>query len=127
MDYDYNKAVIDDVRTYIEENYTEDEVRAKLEEDEDEFREELNDTLWTEDSVTGNASGSYTFSAYNAEKNLVGNWDLAIEAAEDFGVDVGEMFKKGAENVDVTVRCYLLASAIDSVLDEYKIRFGIAL
>lgn len=125
MDYDYYKAVTDDVRTYIEDNYTEDEIRAKLEEDEDEFREKLNDTLWTEDSVTGNGSGSYTFSAYNAEKNLVGNWDLAIEAAEDFDVDVGEMFKEGAEAVDVAIRCYLLASAIYSVLDEYKAKFGI--
>ena len=46
----------------------------------EEVEQELNDTF---DSVTGNASGSYTFSAWQAEENLCHNFELLTDALEE--------------------------------------------
>lgn len=78
--YDYRENVKQDVLEYIEENAGYLKASNK-----DELEEELYDSLWTTDSVTGNASGSYTFNTYKAEENLNGNWGLLQEALEDFG------------------------------------------
>lgn len=69
--YNYYRAVKQDVREWISEN-----VNLKQWSDKEELGEYLNNTLWTEDSVTGNASGSYWFSSVKAEKALAGNWEL---------------------------------------------------
>lgn len=63
--YNYLEAMKQDVKEYIEENInaTDYEIKEDLE-------EYLNDTLWTEDSVTGNASGSYTFNRATAKNML---------------------------------------------------------
>ena len=60
--YDYFAAVKEDVLNYINENNIE-----VTSENRDEVEQDLNDTLFTCDSVTGNASGSYTFNAWTAE------------------------------------------------------------
>ena len=87
-------------------------------------REELEavayDELWLDDSVTGNDSGSYFFSTRKAEEAFCHNWDLLAEACEEFGQDIGEAFKRGAEFCDVTIRCYLLGQAIAAALDELE-------
>lgn len=87
----------------------------------DRFEQELNERLWVDDSVTGNGSGSYTFNAWRAEENLAHNWDLMVEAAQDFGMEqpvIGDGWEYGPEYWDVTIRCYLLADAIARALDE---------
>lgn len=58
MSYNYYKEVKSSVLDYIEENK---ELLADTFEDKDELEQFLNDTLFTDDSVTGNASGSFTF------------------------------------------------------------------
>ena len=111
--YNYLENVKEDVRTYIEENINlKDYTREELE-------KKLNDDLFCEDSVTGNASGSYTFSTYEAEENLCHNLDLLGEALEAFGCNANYLQENGAEACDVTIRCYLLGNAIAEVLDEY--------
>ena len=80
----------------------------------------LNDELWTEDSVTGNGSGSYTFNTYAAEENLCHNHDLLEEACNEFGQDIGQAIKEGAEFCDVTIRCYLLSQAIEEAITELE-------
>lgn len=80
----------------------------------------LNDELWTEDSVTGNGSGSYTFNTYTAEENLCHNHDLLEEACDEFGQDIGQALKEGAEFCDVTIRCYLLSQAIEEAITELE-------
>lgn len=109
---DYLEAVKEDVREYIEN-----EIDLK-DFTRDELEEKLNNDLWANDSVTGNASGSYTFNDYKAQENLAGNWDLVADALEEFGETSVDAFRKGAEWCDVTVRCYLLAQAIREVLDD---------
>lgn len=122
--YDYEMAVREDVQQAIEDNYTEDEIIQHLAEDRDGWQEELYDDLWVDDSVTGNASGSYTFNSYEAEQNIAGNWGLLSEALDEFGESGADAIGNGAEWCDVTIRCYLLGGALSSVLDEYEERYA---
>lgn len=112
--YDYRQALRHDIRYYLEENG----IQATQETD-DEI-DALRDELWLADSVTGNASGSYTFSTWQAEENLCHNWDLLAEALYIFGYDVSgdNPIEKGAEWCDVTIRCYLLDECLIQVLSE---------
>lgn len=84
--------------------------------DKDDVAQALYDTLFIDDSVTGNASGSYTFSTWQAEENLCHNMDLLKEACDEFGENASDLIEKGAEACDVTIRCYLLPQAISNVL-----------
>lgn len=120
--YDYQSAVKEDVKEWIIENYTAEEIRENLETSaaRSDFEEKLNDVLWIEDSVTGNASGSYTFNTWQAEENLCHNMDLLEEACEEFGQGVGDAVERGAEYCDVTIRCYFLSGAISDALDELE-------
>ena len=111
-EYNYLEAVKEDVLNYIE-----DEVSFEDFEDRDELEEHLNDVLWTEDSVTGNASGSYYCNTWKSADALAHNWDLLEEALENFGDDSNPI-EEGEEWCDVTIRCYLLPTAISEVLDE---------
>lgn len=110
--YNYLEAVKEDVLNYIKE-----EISFEDFEDRDELEERLNDVLWTDDSVTGNASGSYYCNAWKAADALNHNWDLLKEALENFGDDSNPI-EKGEEWCDVMIRCYLLSNAIAEVLDE---------
>lgn len=89
-------------------------------ENREEVYDELYDNLFISDSVTGNASGSYTFSTWEAEENLCHNWDLLREACEEFGCSMGEYVERGAESCDVTIRCYLLGECLGAALDEIE-------
>ena len=122
MQYNYLENVKEDVKTAILDNCTKEEIKNAFKslEARDELYEKLYDDLWIDDSVTGNASGSYTFNSYQAEEYLCHNWDLLIEALETFGDDVCNAIKSGAEYCDVTIRCYLLGSAIKEALDELE-------
>lgn len=109
------------------ENVTNDAKRAILENvkywtftDREELEGIANDMLWCDDSVTGNGSGSYTFSTWQSEGNLCHNMDELEEACNEFGQDIGEAVKQGAEYCDVTIRCYLLGQAISAALDELE-------
>lgn len=121
MRYDYESEVREDVKQAIFGRYTVDELVAMLREDgRDSVEEKFNDELWVDDSVTGNGSGSYTFNAYAAEENLSHNMDLLAEACAEFGDDVGDAIRRGAEYCDVTIRCYMLRGAISEFLDEFE-------
>lgn len=112
--YDYFAAVKEDVLNYINENNI-----VVTSENRDEVEQDLNDTLFTCDDVTGNASGSYTFNTWTAEEYLCHNFGLLEEALTNFGCDVNYL-GRGAEACDVTIRCYLLGQAIYEVLDEIE-------
>lgn len=120
MEYDYREAVRNDVIEQVKDGYKENSLRLYKEEGRDALEEYLNDELWIDDQVTGNGSGSYTFNTWEAEENLCHNMDLLAEACDDFMQDVGEAVKRGAEYCDVTIRCYLLGSAISEAIDELE-------
>lgn len=115
--YDYEKSMYDDVVEWINEH-----ILLADYEDPEELEEYLNDALWCEDSVTGNASGSYTFCAYTAEEYLCHNLDLLDEAAKEFCC-TDSILERGAERADVTIRCYLLPSVINRVVSDLE-KFG---
>lgn len=111
--YNYLEAVTADVLDYIK-----DEINlAEWKGNRDGLEEKLNDDLWTVDSVTGNASGSYYCNAWRAEEALAHNWDVLEEALAEFGQDGVNVIEKGAEWADVTIRCYRLGQAIAEALD----------
>ena len=88
--------------------------------DRDELEQIANDELWVDDSVTGNAIGSYYRNAWKAEEALCHNWDLLQEALFEFGENNVNPIEKGAEWCDVTIRCYLLSGAISEAIDELE-------
>ena len=116
--YDYRQAVREDILDYIKEHDI--QVTDKNREEVQGF---LYDTLFVEDSVTGNASGSYTFNTWKAEEYLCHNLDLLAEAIDEFGADAGTYKDciESAETADVTIRCYLLTECLSSVLDELEV------
>ena len=116
--YDYHEAVYEDVVEYIRENID----FADYDTIED-LADHLNDELWICDSVTGNASGSYTFNAWRAEENVGHNLDLLGEALEEFGCTPSYLVENGAEECDVTIRCYLLSSCISEALEDMEDEF----
>ena len=114
--YDYLEHMTADVIDAIRERYTDDEIRARLDDDRDELAQDLSDDLWTDDSVTGNASGSYYCNAWRAEDAIAHNWDLISDMVDEF--DAADILRNGPEAIDVSIRCYLLGQAIDAALDQ---------
>lgn len=114
--YNYLAAVTNDVREYIRNEID----LAEWKGNRDGLKAWLNDVLWTADSVTGNACGSYYCNAWAAEEALAHNLGLLAEALREFGEDgaAADMLDRGAEDLDVTIRCYLLDRAIAAALDE---------
>ena len=112
--YNYLKQVTSDAKEAIMESMSEWDFN-----DRNELEQVANDELWTDDSVTGNASGSYYCNAWRAEEALCHNWDLLADAIEEFGGDVN-ILRQGVEACDVTIRCYLLGQAIGAALDELE-------
>lgn len=123
QNYNYFDAMKADILEHLNEEHTADELRELLA-DRDSFEEELRDRLWTADSVTGNASGSYTFNRWKASQYVLDNMELLDEAATEFCIDaahVGEAFlHEDWEYFDVTIRCYLLGQVLAEVLDELE-------
>lgn len=110
MQYNYREAVKNDI-DFKDFN------------DLDELEEHLNEELWVNDSVTGNASGSYYCNAYAAEEAICHNLDLLGEALDAFGGSC-DILKDGAEAADVTIRCYLLGECIAEALEEIEDDFN---
>lgn len=113
--YNYLEHVTADAKAAILEN-----MEYWTFDDREELEQVANDELWIDDSVTGNGSGSYFCNAWKAKDALCHNWDLFIEACEEFAQDIGGAVKQGVEACDVTIRCYLLSQAIAAALDELE-------
>lgn len=116
--YNYMEAVKEDVKNYIDS-----EINFEDFDSLEELEEKLNDELWTEDSVTGNASGSYTFNRVTAENYVNSNKELVNEMVDEFDCkkQVCDWYlNDNFESIDVSIRCYLLGSAISEVLDELE-------
>ena len=114
MLYNYHEAVKDDIREYIKENY--DSVTEKM-------RAEMLDTILGEDSVTGNASGSYTMNRAIAKEYVIENIDLLNRAVDEYGFDkkdIGEQFlSEEWEQLDILIRFYLVGEYFDDIFSEF--------
>lgn len=110
--YNYLEHEVEDIKDWI---ITNDVDIPK--EDTEELKETLYDDLWIEDSVTGNGSGAYFSTEDEAKKAVADNLDLLGEALKEFGCS-WDIMKQGVHYADVTMRCYLLAQAVDQAVDE---------
>lgn len=116
--YNYEESVRNDVKDYIIE-HAEDYKDYDLnnEDSKDELAQAINDNAWTDDNVTGNGSGSYTMNRMMADLFLVGNGFLYEEALQE----LGGKYDPEPENRDITIRCYLLANAINEALEDEEV------
>ena len=118
--YDYYENVKEDVKEYILENYELDSSEDVQALDADLIQEEC----FISDSVTGNASGSYTFCRRKALDYVSDNTDLLEEAVNEGFLDVetvGRWFlESNYEAMDVTLRCYVLYAVVGDALDEIR-------
>lgn len=115
--YDYLEAVKSDVRAWLP-YYLSDYPRG-----EDETREEyaarLEEAMFDDDAITGNASGSYTINAAEAKKCVLRGIEQVQEACREFDISLGEKVEAGEwEALDVIARCYYLSQAIAEVVTE---------
>ena len=104
--YSYPKAVKSDIREYLKDELDVGTFGLLIQGDDDTI-EDVREALFEDDSITGNASGSYTMNTLKAEENLVGNWDLLEEVMSEFDLHVNPI-EKGAEWCDSLIRCYLV-------------------
>ena len=122
MKYNYFEELKHDIRTWIADN--KDYILKQEFEDFQALEEWLNDTLWLEDSVTGNASGSYTFNTSKAKEYVLDNIMDALDTYTEYcspGSLEEDMRNNDWEKIDVSIRCYLLCGAIYSILDSKTI------
>lgn len=123
MAYNYYLEMGKDILEYINDTYSSKEQKEKLE-DREGWLEELEEACWVEDSITGNASGSYTFNRYKAKEYVLDNIDLLRDALECYDVDpktIGLKFlDEDWEYFDVTIRCYMLGHMIENVLEDLE-------
>lgn len=113
--YDYMEHLKQDIREWMGDN--EYAICPADYDDWTDYYEALYEDLWMADGVTGNASGSYTFSTWDAEECLCHNWDLMQEMCDEFGSNPRT---SNPESLDVGIRCYLLGQALDAVITEIK-------
>lgn len=111
--YDYKEVIKNDVLEYIN-----DEINLADFNEWEDLQYLLESDLYNHDGITGNGSGSYTFSTYEAEENIAHNLDLLGDALVEFGYSSDYLFNEGAEAADVLIRCYLLNDCISEAIEE---------
>lgn len=114
--YNYYDAVKDDVIKSIREDT---ELEPHEDEDRDNYAERLEDALLASE-VTGDGPYAYYYSEEeDAIAAVMWNLDLCKEAYLDFAIEDDAVdFMSSIRAADVTIRCYVLPSAIDSAIDE---------
>ena len=112
MGYNYKKAIIEDIKTYLDDNY----MGPPPDMTYDEYYAQLEDELWDDDTVTGNYSGYDT--EENCELYVASNLRLALEALREFGVELKNIPEDNpAQYIDTTIRCYLFTGVLQEVID----------
>ena len=110
----YYNEVYKDACDAVDENFDSYlEVGGDLEDAWDAFYEDL----FMDDSVTGNASGSYWFNSKKAEESLgefVWDEDI-IWLLDETGDTIEDVVKRGPEVADVIIRCAMLYHVEDAV------------
>ena len=128
QNYNYLEAVKDDVETWLVDNSSQFEKIKDNNEidgviDWDGVKDDLNEILWNEDSITGNGSGSYTFNREKAREYVFDDGLQYLEDLVDEGWFTYESIGKyitdcDFESLDVSLRCYFLSQAIEEVITD---------
>lgn len=118
---DYRAQIKKDIKEYL----TDEDLWPTAEPGTSEYDDQYDkayDQCWIADSVTGNASGSYTFNTWQAAENvshLLWDEDLWLLINGDMSVKV-EDIEEGPEHLDVLIRCSLLSECLNDVLREKR-------
>lgn len=119
--YDYKDAMREDIINHFAWEYSVAELLEQLD-DPERFKEQLTDDLWIDDSITGNASGSYFCNSWKSLEAVTGNMDLLGYMVCEWDIDaktIGEKFIDGDwEWFDVSIRCYLLGEVVAELVDD---------
>lgn len=117
MNYnDYLAEVESDALDFLDENI----------EYYDDFDDAFGEMLCS-DSVTGNGSGSYTFNSYKAQQNVKDAiFDENIVTLLDWnGINIFDTLRdRGAETLDVIIRCYILSDIYSIIEEHFKDKKG---
>lgn len=113
--YDYLESMISDISEYLAD--------AKRTITDDNF-EEIYDELFMSDTITGNASGSYSFDRAASRAMVIENIDILKDAALEFYITadiISNWFLEGKwEAMDVAIRCYLLREALTELQNRWR-------
>lgn len=120
--YNYLEAITNDIECWMDKDG--DPFDISQFENRDEAAEFLDNELWDEDSITGNG-GNYYDTEYQCEEYLAHNLGWIVIVCEEFGIDMETIIEHSHENdlaryLDCTIRCYLLAQAIDNALEIWE-------
>ena len=121
-EYDYRSHILQDCKERINELMDDGTISPDQYLDRDEIIDKLSDMFWTDDSVTGNGSGSYTFSTWKAAIYLSHNYETLAKVMEDWDVPLTYERLAEYERNDALIRTYMynevLPEAVDSVVPE---------
>lgn len=114
--YDYFKSVKEDIQEKLNDWFDDHNIEdySCI----DDIVKDVHDKFFIDDSITGNASGSYTFNSWQAEENLCHNIDLLKDALNELGGELND-YIDSAEACDVTIRCYVLGQVIYEVVEDF--------
>ena len=114
--YDYREAVETAVREWIRENDAQDM-----------SADDIMDACYCDDSVTGNATGSYTCSRQTAREYIFSDPltdDYLHEMQGDGLISYDQlgrwMCANDWESIDVAIRCYLLYEVADTAIQKER-------
>lgn len=118
--YDYKRSIYCGL-VYFLNDMTEKQIEDFANMDNEERENYLNEEAFISDTVTGNASGSFFCNRWKAESAICHNWYLIEETQDEFG----ELeFSRGAEYIDVSIRCYMLSQVISDVVEAIEDRIS---
>lgn len=125
LDFQYYNYLYDTVLNIADDiansEYTQQIISNNID-DKDTIINELNDYYFTNDSVTGNGSGSWWFWTYPAQLAVFENLDLIENLVDDGYLEENSLhkyFANGFESLDVIFRCYYLSEALNIVIDTF--------
>lgn len=107
--YNYLESIKEDIKNLIR--------WGEIETPNKDNYQEIYDYLYIDDSVTGNASGSYYCNSYKAQKALLNNLDLLQDACEEYDKTPR---LDNPEECDLIIRCHLLSQALNEVIEEIE-------
>ena len=111
--YDYREAIKSEMIDFL--NWESEYGELGPYDSPDEMYDNLYERMMDYDSITGNESGQYCSSEWEAEECLCHNIDLLKDAFDCYGYST-DYLEKGAQWCDVIVRCYLVGEVLSEVL-----------
>ena len=116
MNYNYVEEICRDVRDYLEDSYSTEELM-------DMRAGDIVDELFGEDMVVGNGPYGYDYEEV-VQKYVCDNFMLALRALHDFDYDIEYLLRYDSNRIfrfiDCLIRLDLLPECVEQVLEEIQ-------